>query len=91
MGERGGLGAVGGLGLAQDRAYVICDRVFADRELGADLTVAEAAGDQGEDLRLAGERSAGSSDGATPPPSDWILADRPAIPIVRARAAAWSR
>ena len=40
-------------GFAQDAAHVVGGGVLADRERPADLPVAEATGDEGEDLHLA--------------------------------------
>ena len=48
-----GLGATGGSKLVEGAGTVCLDGVFGNEELGGDLTIAEAAGDQGEDLELA--------------------------------------
>src|SRR5207244_4601470 len=50
VGVRGGLGAVGAAGLLEDAADVIGDRVLADVQRGADLTVAACARDLAQDL-----------------------------------------
>jgi hypothetical protein len=65
VGVRRGLGAVRAAGLAQDAADVVRGRVLADEQLGADLAVAHPAGDQAEDLDLAG-RQAVRKDGRRP-------------------------
>ena len=50
----GGLGAIGRAGLAQDAADVVGGGVLADEQRRADLAVAEAQGDEAQDLDLAG-------------------------------------
>ena len=47
------LGAAGGSELVEGAGTVSLDGVFRDEEFRGDLTVAETAGDQGEDLELA--------------------------------------
>ena len=54
-----GLGAAGGAELVEGAGAVGLDGVFGDEELRGDLAIAEAAGDQGEDLELAGRDAEG--------------------------------
>ena len=70
--DRRGLGATGGVELAEDVGDVHRDGLGADEELAADLAVAAPLGDQGEDLGLA-RRQAGAWSGTVartgaPPP-----------------------
>ena len=51
--ERGGLGAIGRVGLAQDAAHMVGDGVRADEQLACDLTVALACRDEAQNLGLA--------------------------------------
>ena len=89
VGEGGRLGPVRAVRLAQDAADVVGRRVLADRELLADLTVAEPAGDELQDLRpRAAESPSGSPAPRPATPSAPTLADSPAMPIRSASAAA---
>src|SRR5688572_14989806 len=53
VGVGGGLGPVRAARLAQDRADVVRGGVLADGQVAADLAVAQAFGDEREDLDLA--------------------------------------
>ena len=65
-GDRGGLGAAGGLQLAEDVGDVDRDGLGADEQLLADLAVRAALGDQRQDLALAGgERRRGAASSRT--------------------------
>ena len=59
-GVRGGLGAVGAAGLAQDVFHVVCDRVEANHQLGCDVLVALAVGYQPEHFHFSGRKAVGS-------------------------------
>jgi hypothetical protein len=48
-----GLGAAGGSELVEGAGTVCLDGVFGNEKLGGDLAIAEAAGDQGENFKLA--------------------------------------
>src|SRR6185369_10248758 len=51
--ERGGLGSIGRVGLAQDAAHMVGDGVGADEQLERNLAVALARGDEAQNLGLA--------------------------------------
>ena len=53
------LGAVGATGLPQDAAHVVGGRVLADHQRRADLAVAQATGDEAQDLDLARRQPVG--------------------------------
>ena len=49
-----GLGAAGGAEFIEGAGAVGFDGVFGDEEVGGDLAIAEAVGNEGEDFELAG-------------------------------------
>lgn len=53
LGDLDGLGAAPGAELVEEAAGMSFDSVFADEEAGGDFAVAEAGGDEAEDLEFA--------------------------------------
>ena len=63
VGDDGGLDAVGGAELGEDRADVVLDGAGAQVEAVGDLGVGEALAEQGEHVELAGGEAAGEGGG----------------------------